>query len=157
MRVLRSLVLLVALAAGFGGCVQPPVELDSHTASGPVWRAALLPAADSGIYGDAVVQQVGERQWSRVTISVRGSHDGAIHVWHIHQGSCGEDGPVVGTIAGYTPIPVGGAGESQLIAEMPIVLVPGQTYFVHVFQPASYAASGEMRIAACGTLLPSDR
>ncbi len=148
-------VLFVWLCAfGLAGCVVRPVELDSHLPTALAWEAALASSDGSTIRGSVIVQQLGDGTRSRVTIALAGSADGSLHSWHIHQGSCGEDSPVVGSASDYTPIPVGGSGQARLIAEMRLALAPGAQYFVHVFRAAGYAAGGPMRVAACGALTP---
>ena len=148
---LRSLV-LAATAAALAACVTAKVERDSQLAQPTVWHATLTPAPGSTLHGSATVMTLtdGDRAAprSRVTVDIAGSRRGALHAWHIHKGVCGSDGPIVGPARSYTPIPTGGAGAAQLIAEMPFVLAPSVHYFVHVHDAAVTS------VEACGALAP---
>lgn len=152
---MRRTLLFGALAAtAAAGCVTARVERDSQLEPGPVWQAELTPVKGQRLYGAATVvrlrgdgRDVDSR--SRVMVSIDGSTNGALHVWHIHYGLCGSDGAIVGPARSYPPIPIGGAGAAQMTLEMPFVLNRGVRYFVHVHEARG---SG---VAACGALVPS--
>ena len=148
---LRALV-LGACAASLAGCVTARVELDSQIGDEPVWQATLEPSPGARLHGSASVVALTPREdpspRSRVTVAIAGAADGASHVWHVHLGACGSDGPIVGRSRAYTAIPVAGAGEARLVAEMPFVLDRRADYFVHVHE------SQGRGVEACGALLP---
>ena len=146
----RSFV-LVACAAVLTGCVTAKVERDSQLAPEPAWEATLTPGAGHTLRGRVTVLPLpggggGIASRSRVTVSIEGAAPGASYAWHVHRGTCGSDGPIVGPASNYVPVPVGGGGAAQLIAEIPIRLSRGGAYFAHV-----HDAVGS-NVAACGAL-----
>lgn len=148
----RSFV-IVACAAVLTACVTAKVERDSELAPQPMWEATLVPAEGQTVHGTVTVLPLGgggagTATRSRVTVSLVGATPGASHGWHIHRGTCGSDGPIVGPAASYAPVPVGSAGAAQLIVEMPFVLTRGGSYFAHVHDAVVRG------VDACGTLQP---
>jgi hypothetical protein len=127
------------------------VQRDSELAPQPAWEATLASTSGHSLHGTVVVTPLRDDETgvvirSRVTVSLAGATPGSSHAWHIHQGTCGSDGPIVGPAASYTPVPIGSGGAAQLIAEMPIRLDQGGSYFAHVHDAS---AAG---VEACGAL-----
>jgi hypothetical protein len=106
----------------------------------------LVPADGGTIYGSAVVMRMPEGS-ARVTISVAGSRNGAAHPWDIHQGVCGDDGPVVGASRLYPPIPIGGSGAATMMTELPLELRRSTAYYVNLHESPL-----RERIVSCGAL-----
>lgn len=142
---------LIAGAALLTACVTPRVQRDSELAPQAAWEATLVSSAGHTLHGTVTVTPIGDDGGgaalrSRVAVSLAGATPGSSHAWHIHRGSCGSDGSIVGPAASYTPVPIGSGGAAQLIAEMPIRLTPGGSYFAHVHDAAA------MGVEACGAL-----
>lgn len=143
---MRRVRLVTAGVLALVACVTPPVQRDSELAVAERWSATLRPAIGFSIHGNAVVTQVAPRT-ARVSISLAGSADGSLHPWDIHQGTCGDDGPVLGDPRAYVPVPIGGAGAATLQAEVPVELRQGRAYYINV-----HDSPMRSRIVSCGAL-----
>ncbi len=54
------------------------------------------------------------------------------HPWHIHAGTCGSGGAIVGDPAAYPPLQVGADGSATAAATITPALEAGQEYYVNV-------------------------
>lgn len=70
------------------------------------------------------------------------------HPWHIHAGTCGSGGAIVGDPAAYPPLQVGADGSATAAASISPALQMGQEYYVDVHE--SPQALGN--IVACAQL-----
>jgi hypothetical protein len=78
---------------------------------------------------------------------------GGIHPWHIHVGQCGNDRGILGPADAYEPLEVGGNGQAESTAELPIRTPIAGQYFVNI-----HASRNNMgTIIACGNLAPPSR
>lgn len=108
-------------------------------ASGP----GPMPVADS----NSVRSVPAAPDSARALISLKGSAKG-LHPWHIHAGTCGAIGSVVGTMANYPLITIGqdGWGTAQAV-------VAGLGSGDHVV--AVHSGTSNTATIACGKLRPS--
>ena len=151
---MKRLLVLIACAAVLTGCVTAKVERDSQIMQDPMWEATLDPVGTHNVRGTVMVLPLGGDQrgtpsTARVTLSLVNVEPGPSHAWHIHQGVCGSDGPIVGPSDRYTRVPIGRDGVGQLIVDLPIVLKRDTPYFVHVHD------ADAMGIETCGALRKS--
>lgn len=128
---MRRVRLVTAGVLALAACITPPMQRDSDLAVAERWSASIRPTEGGTITGSAVVTQVAPGR-AHVTITLAGSRDGETHPWDIHQGACGDDGPVVGNPRSYMAMPIGGAGAATMQAELPISLRNGRRYYVDV-------------------------
>lgn len=126
------------------GNVDVDVEAPGHEET---WNAALTGVAGSGVTGTANARESGEM--THATVSITGAQTGANHPWHIHEGVCGDGGPIVGPATAYPVLSVGANGRASAQAHLAnIELNEASSYYVNVH--ASPANLGT--IVSCGAL-----
>lgn len=120
--------------------VEPPGRME-------VWNAILNPVGGSGVSGTATAQDMDNA--THATINISGARAGAVHPWHIHEGTCGDAGaPVVGAASAYPPLNVGSGGTATAQAHVMVELNEARDYIVNVHASPSDLAT----IIACGDL-----
>jgi hypothetical protein len=123
------------------------VDVESPTQQGEQWRATLAgQGAGSAITGDATARVIAGT--TTTTINLRGAMAGGRHPWHVHSGSCGSGGPIVGDPGAYQPIAIGENGAGTSSAQIALQLNEAERYHVNVHASASDMAT----IVACGDL-----
>lgn len=111
------------------------------------WRATLAGTPNyTAISGTGSATVNGST--TTATAMVMGAPAGGMHPWHVHEGVCGSNGPIVGDPAAYNPLAVGGDGHAMQTATINVALDPAKSYYVNVH--LSPAAMGT--IVACGPL-----
>ena len=139
----------LAVAALALGCAYQPAHHDAQLAGTTWWSARLAPTDGGTIHGTGSVVPIPTTERSRVTITVEGAAKGSVIPWDIHTGTCSEDGGIVGPARNYPAIPIGGAGASTMMLELPITLRPDAKYVLDV-----HDSPGRARRVACGALTP---
>jgi len=110
------------------------------------WKAELGSRSSSRITGEAGLQSAVAASGAR--ISIKGAAAGAEHPWHVHTGSCGSGGGIVGSASAYPVLKVGDGGEASAVATLGIALDENSKYHVNVHRSPT-----EMNvIVACGEL-----
>lgn len=116
------------------------------------WNATLV--TPSGLAG--AMQVRGVSSWardgdgSRVTIAISNATQGGVHPWHVHQGRCGDNGPVVGNPGAYKALSVSSNGQASENASLSVPLPLSGDYYVNVHAQASNMGT----IISCGNLAP---
>jgi hypothetical protein len=154
MRTATTLVLAAAIAVS--GCVQRSLEeVDTGTIEVMSWRATLArPAtADSldapmNIIGSAAVRPAQNPSESQATIMLSNATPNATHPWHIHAGTCGSDGGIVGPATAYKPLVVDASGKAEVSSILPFTTPTQGDYFVNVHKSPTELGI----IIACGPL-----
>jgi hypothetical protein len=154
MRTATTLVLAAALAVP--GCAQRPIaEVDTGTIEVMSWRATLSrPAtADSldapiNLVGSVAVRPATNPSQSQATILLSNATPSAVHPWHIHAGSCGSDGGIVGPETSYVPLTVGADGKAEVSVTLPFATPAQGEFFVNVHKSPAELGT----IIACGPL-----
>jgi hypothetical protein len=136
---MRIAMALVAVAAA-SGCATVPIFEPRD------WNATVAPAAGSEVRAN--VRAVSAPAQTGVAINLAGGEAGAAYPWHIHRGSCGSGGAVVGEMNAYPLLRPNTAGAATATAHVRVQLVPGENYHVNVHQ--SQQQMGQ--IIACGDL-----
>jgi hypothetical protein len=148
---------LLALVAAVSGCGvmsrNSATEIkDSNADSRNSWNAALVTPSDLS----GAMQVRGVANWarndneSRITIALSNATSGGVHPWHVHQGRCGDNGPIVGSASAYKALTVGSDGQAHENASLSMQLPQSGNYYVNV-----HAQSSNMSvIIACGNLAP---
>ncbi|HKU62962.1 MAG TPA: CHRD domain-containing protein [Gemmatimonadales bacterium] len=154
MRALTVMLGGAALLIACGG--HRPVEIDPQAqAAGARWNATLAtPAALSG------AMNVRGRGWwgpeqgnpsrSRAQVDISNAVPKGQHPWHVHQGQCGSNGPIVGPAESYRPLEVDGDGKATATADLPVAMATSGQYYINVHASASNMGT----IIACGNLAP---
>ena len=115
------------------------------------WKASLFTPSELA----GAMQVRGTAQWMRdgntastVTVAISNATPGGVHPWHIHVGHCGENGPIVGSAAAYSPLTVNDKGQASATAHLDMSLPVSGTYYVNVHASAANLGT----IIACGNL-----
>ncbi|HEY0972696.1 MAG TPA: hypothetical protein VGE02_17130 [Gemmatimonadales bacterium] len=149
-------VVTLILAAGLvTGCIRTStdpvtgrvdVDVESPTKQGEEWKAAIAGTTIPSITGSATARvYAGETE---VTVSLTGVPTGELRPWHIHEGTCGSGGPIVGSPTAYPPLTVGEDGKATGSARISLQLDEAKSYHVNVHASAAQMAT----IIACGAL-----
>jgi hypothetical protein len=114
------------------------------------WRATLQPTEVNGtLQGDALVRQTEGEDSFTAGITIRVDTPGALRPWHVHLGSCGEGGAIVGSDADYPRLGVGTDGTATNEVQVRVGLDPAAAYSVNV-----HCSDAELdHIIACGNLV----
>jgi superoxide dismutase, Cu-Zn family len=111
------------------------------------WQAMLQGQSGfEAVSGRAVAHPMDER--THVTASLSGAEANATHPWHVHTGSCGSGGGIVGSAGAYPALEVGDDGQASAEATIEVVLQPAESYHVNVHASPDNMAT----IVACGDL-----
>ncbi|HEX9895456.1 MAG TPA: CHRD domain-containing protein [Gemmatimonadales bacterium] len=84
----------------------------------------------------------------RATLSITNAPQNATLSWHVHQGKCGSNGPIVGSSAAYQPVKVDAQGSGTASASVTASLQEKGEYYADVHSSQDQGA----QVAACGTL-----
>jgi hypothetical protein len=146
---------LAATACGGGR----GVEIDPNSAMvGSRWNATLAtPTQLAGavqLKGTGwMADEEGDTTKTRAFVAIQNAVPGAEHPWHVHVGQCGNDRGILGPAGAYEPLKVGGNGEAEESAELPLAVPVAGQYFINV-----HASRNNMgTIVACGNLAPPSR
>ena len=110
------------------------------------WSTNLSSQNNSGIRGSAKAQSVGVG--TGVTISISGARSGAQHPWHVHRGTCGSGGAIVGAANAYPLLTVGTDGTASANASISGALNEQERYHVNVHRSPTDLGT----IVSCGNL-----
>lgn len=145
---------LIAAAATLAACGGNAVKIDSKAQ--PVanrWNAVL--ATPAGLAGAIQVHGTGwlapdpkDSAKAKAHVEIANAAPGGVHPWHVHRGQCGNDMGVLGPADAYKPLKVGGNGEAQADADLPIAMPTAGNYFINVHASAQNMGT----IVACGNL-----
>ena len=136
----------VGVALALAACAGRQPDSVPSPLAGPRWAAVLLPLGTT-IDGSAAVSPASNNQTMAVA-SITGARAGAEHPWHIHQGRCGSNGPIVGPMTAYPPFRVRADGTAQAAASLPMPTPASGNYYVNVHLSAAEMGT----IVACGNL-----
>ena len=111
------------------------------------WKASLVGTGTAaGMKGDAHAVTDGTK--SEVTLNLQGATPGHAYPWHVHAGTCGSGGAVVGPASAYPYANIGSDGKATATAHLNFPLSKQGSYYVNV-----HASSRNMAlIVACAPL-----
>ncbi|HEV2148681.1 MAG TPA: hypothetical protein VGR37_14855 [Longimicrobiaceae bacterium] len=122
------------------------VDMQPVTQKGEVWTATLASQGGSPVRGTA--RAVARSGHTVATVALTGARAGAVHPWHIHEGTCGSGGSIVGAGNAYPPLQVASNGAANAEAHLMLTLNEARSYHVNV-----HASPTELgNIVACGEL-----
>ncbi|MGQ0562671.1 MAG: hypothetical protein ACT443_12455 [Gemmatimonadota bacterium] len=110
------------------------------------WRGNLEPRNNSGISGSVVLRSALTNAGTSITIW--GANEGSRHPWHVHFGSCGENGAIVGDPNAYPVLQIGSNGTASASANIDVGLNEDRTYSVNVHRSPTDLGT----IVSCGPL-----
>ena len=147
---------LIVSAVTLAGCGSHGVHIDPNAQ--PVatrWNAAL--STPAGLAGALQMTGTGwmgykekDSSQTHAHVSIANASPGGRHPWHVHRGQCGTDQGILGPADAYPILKVGGNGEAEGDADLPIPLPRAGQYFVNVHASPSNMGT----IVACGNLAP---
>ncbi len=152
MRAAKTLLSLTLSAAVLTACASNQADTGdmnppSVDGDGPSWSATITPLVDDGHGGTAAAWLDGDQTVVQVTLD-RGS-PGGHHPWHVHRGTCGSGGGVVGSGSAYPQLHPGPDADVTETAELAVALDPDESYYINIHQ--STDAMGT--IVGCGELV----
>lgn len=124
------------------------VDMERRGAAVEEWRGTLTgQGATPGITGTTVAHVTDDL--THAIINISGAPSGGTHPWHIHEGQCGDNGPIVGPASAYPPLRPGSDGRATAQVHLAdLELNEAKNYYVNVH--ASPTNMGT--IVACGRL-----
>jgi hypothetical protein len=139
----------LALAGTLSACAMRPGTPASSLASGTEWTATIFPTTVSAIHGTLKFVRTDPAMQTRVIFALSDGTADAVRPWHIHYGVCGNDHTIVGKPGDYPPLVMSSQGNLSAIAQLPVELVKGTRYVVHL-----HASPSEMKtVIACAPLV----
>lgn len=147
----------VGLAAivGLAACAQRPISVDTGTIDVMSWRGTLSrpattvsTAAPMNIVGSATLRPARNPSESETTAMVANATPNATLPWHIHAGTCGSGGGIVGPATAYTPLVVGADGTAEVTVRLPFSTPTQGEFHVNVHKSPSEPGV----IVLCGPL-----
>ena len=151
---LLALILTGSGCGMFGSDPEPTTQIAPNDAERRfTWTANLVTPSDLA----GAMQVRGTAQWARrgeaasvVTVTITNATPGGVHPWHVHQGRCGDNGPIVGDASAYRPLAVNDKGAASATATLTIPIPLSGEYYVNVHALASNMGT----IISCGNLAP---
>jgi hypothetical protein len=152
-----ALLALALAGAACGGRKRVEIDPDRELV-GSRWNATLSTPAQ--LAGAVQVKGTGwmaadskDTAKTRAHVAIENAVPGGEHPWHVHLGQCGNDRGIFGPADAYQPLQVGGNGEAEANATLPVPAPMAGQYFVNV-----HASRNNMgTIIACGNLAPPSR
>ncbi len=141
-------VVLAAAAVVFASACAPKSAQMPMTQQITDWRGTLSAENNSGLRGAASARS-GYGQ-TGVSVTIAGLAAGEQHPWHIHSGTCGSGGPIVGAPTAYPVLQVGSNGEASASASLNVELNSGSSYYVNIHKSPSDLGT----IVGCGPITP---
>ena len=150
MRVIAMLLLVAAVAACRSRVETNPsggsMDVDvSNSANVEEWGGPLRGQASwSNITGRSTGREAGGTL--SVNVTLEGLPSGGTHPWHVHEGKCGDNGPIVGPPTAYPALRGGSDGRATAAASISVNLNEARDYYVNVHLSPSQLGT----IIACG-------
>lgn len=129
------------------GCASRDVDRTPVEASWIGEIAAVGGDGHSGFTTATILPQGG----TRVNVTLSGGSVGGRHPWHVHTGTCGSGGEIVGDMAAYPVLEPNARGNASATATLGVELDPEADYHVNL-----HASPDELEtIVGCGELVVS--
>lgn len=153
---MRSVLIAGALIAAAGCTHTARVNVDPETGrtdvdvervgTGETWTGQLRAVGSVTTLSGSATVRVSD-DMTHATVSLAGMPAGASYPWHLHEGACGDNGPIVGPASAYPPLAAGAGGSATAEAHLADVeLNEAKSYYVNVHASATDLGT----IVACG-------
>jgi hypothetical protein len=116
---------------------------------GTSWNGSISEVGASGHSGTASAAPMDGG--THVNVSLSGGSSGGDHPWHVHEGVCESNGPIVGDPGAYPNLRPGASGDASAEAQLNVSLDPEGSYYVNIHQSANQLDT----IVGCGELRPN--
>ena len=131
---------------------EPVTEVSRDANQNTRWRGSMsTPAGLAGavqINGTAAMAPDGNKEKTRVTLSVSNATPGGVHPWQLHRGQCGADEGLVGPSDSYKSLKINDEGRASGSVTIPVEMPTSGSYFVSF----GASAANPETIVACGNL-----
>lgn len=139
------LLAIAAIAALLGGCASSET-VPASAADTREWNGTLEAQSGSDLRGAARANSV--RGSTAAVVRIAGAEANAVHPWHIHAGTCGSGGAIVGQASAYQPLRANASGDATARGTINVTLQPGQSYYVNIHASPQNLGT----IVACGQI-----
>ena len=141
------------------GCSQTPrVNVDPETGNvdvdmerpgtGQAWNGSLQGTATMPSLSGTVTVHVAN-DMTHAVVALNGGSSGGSYPWHIHEGKCGDNGPIVGPATAYPLLRIGADGRASAEASLhDLQLNEAKDYYVNVHASPTNLGT----IIACGAI-----
>lgn len=119
---------------------------DAGADAGTAWSADIRAVGSPGHSGTATAVPMADG--THVTARLSGGSGGGEHPWHVHRGTCGSNGPIVGAASDYPVLRPDAQGDATAEAHINVALDPGGSYYVNIHQAPDDLGT----IVGCGPL-----
>jgi hypothetical protein len=116
------------------------------------WTTTLKPVSVASVTGTAELDSAGPAT-STARISIRGDRPGSVRPWHVHHGTCGKAGSILGPATDYPPMKIGPDSTASATASLNVAAPARGDYLVNVHDSPSDLET----IVACGKLRRSGK
>lgn len=82
-------------------------------------------------------------------VVISGDTPGAVRPWHLHEGLCGDQGPIIGPGKSYARIRINAGGNGVAVIDLPIPFPEAGALFVNVHESVKAMET----IVTCGQLM----
>jgi Cu/Zn superoxide dismutase len=143
----------VLLVVACGGSAQPGATAPT-SAPAPLPPALVFPmagagAVNQGVTGTVTIQKTADGSGFRITIDVKGLVPDSLHVYHIHKGSCANNGPIVTPLP--NPLRADAAGHATAVNDVGSPY-QGTGFYANVHTGPDLSSAANAAPCACGDL-----
>jgi hypothetical protein len=121
-------------------------ERDARPVAGS-WAGEIEAVGEHGHSGFAVVALLVEGG-TRANATLTGGSAGGSHPWHLHDGGCDANGPVIGNTSAYPTLRPDESGNASATVTLPITLTLDAPYSIHLHQSPE-----DDTLVGCGELV----
>src|SRR5688572_11865840 len=139
----RRLIVVAGLLV-FVACAKQ--ERDARPVAGS-WAGEIEAVGEHGHSGFAVVALLVEGG-TRANATLTGGSAGGNHPWHLHEGGCGENGPVIGNASAYPSLQPDASGNASATVTLPVTLALDRSYSIDLHQ-----SPDDDTLVGCGELV----
>ena len=137
-------------AALLTGCATTPAGREVRTTADMQWHGRIYAGEQGELSEDQVSVATATMTRlatgsTRATVTLRGGLIEAAYPWHIHVGTCGSQGPIVGNPDSYDTLSASASGMGSATANLDTALDPAKTYYINLHRE-------DMGIVACGNM-----
>ncbi len=123
------------------------VDVQPVTQRGEVWTGTLRGQGRFSEISGSARATVLEGQ-TTVSVTLTGAAPGGMHPWHVHEGTCGSGGAIVGEATAYPLLRIGSQGRAEANVQLALALNEAKDYYINVHASPSDLGT----IVACGAL-----
>jgi hypothetical protein len=142
----------VLLVAACGGGTQPATGQPTSPPTPPpamVFPMLGLGTANQGVSGTVSIQKTADGSGFRITIDLKGMVPDSLHVYHIHKGTCANNGPIVTPLP--NPLKADASGHATATNDIASTY-QGTGFYANVHTGPDLSSAANATPCACGDL-----